>query len=91
MKIETETLREKCPNTEFFLVHIFPPSGQIRSDTEYLFVFSLNARKHAPEKTCSETYSLQQTKSKAAVHLFSEKSKPLAIKVTLIYLQKVAP
>ena len=34
-------LREKCPNTDFFLVHIFPD----------LFVFSPNARKCGPEKT----------------------------------------
>ena len=30
-----EALREKCPNTEFFLVRIFPHSDRIRSDTEY--------------------------------------------------------
>ena len=34
------TLREKCPNTEFFLVLIFP-----HSDWKYLSVFSLNAGK----------------------------------------------
>ena len=34
-------LREKCPNTEFFLVHIFPHSD----------VFSPNAGKYGPEKT----------------------------------------
>ena len=28
--------REKCPNTEFFLVRIFPHSDWIRRDTEYL-------------------------------------------------------
>ena len=36
------TLREKCPNTHFFLVRIFPHS---------LSVFSLNAGKYGPEKT----------------------------------------
>ena len=36
------TLREKCPNTEFFLVRIFPYSDWIRRDTEYLSVFSLS-------------------------------------------------
>ena len=36
------TLREKCPNTHFFLVCIFPHS---------LSVFSLNAGKYGPEKT----------------------------------------
>ena len=34
-------LREKCPNTEFFLVRIFP----------YLDYFSLNAEKYGQEKT----------------------------------------
>ena len=31
-----QTLREKCPNTELFLVRIFPHSDWIRRDTEYL-------------------------------------------------------
>ena len=33
------SLREKCPNTEFFLVRIFPHSDWIQRDTEYLSVF----------------------------------------------------
>ena len=41
----------KCPNTEFFLVLIFPHLDWIRRDTKYLFVFSSNARKYGPEKT----------------------------------------
>ena len=41
------SLREKCPNTEFFRVRIFPHSGWIRRDTD----FSPNARKYRPEKT----------------------------------------
>ena len=45
------SLREKCPNTEFFLVHIFPHLDWIRRDTPYLSVFSLNAGKYGPEKT----------------------------------------
>ena len=44
------TLREKCPNTEFFLVRIFPHLDWIRRDTKYLSVFSLNAGKCGPEK-----------------------------------------
>ena len=44
-------LREKCPNTEFFLVRIFPHSHWIRIDTNYLSVFSPNAWKHGPEKS----------------------------------------
>ena len=38
-------LREKCPNTEFFLVRIFLHSDWIRRDT------SPNAGKYGPEKT----------------------------------------
>ena len=44
------TLREKCPNMEFFLVRIFPHSDWIRRDTMYLSVFSPNAGKYRPEK-----------------------------------------
>ena len=45
------SLLEKCPNTEFFLVRIFPYSDWMRRETPYLFVFSLNTRKYGPEKT----------------------------------------
>ena len=45
------TLREKCPNTEFFLVRIFRHSDWIRRDTSYLSVFSPNAGKYGPEKS----------------------------------------
>ena len=44
------SLREKCPNTEFFLVCIFPHSDWIRRDT-YLSVFSPNAGKYGLEIT----------------------------------------
>ena len=44
-------MSEKCPNTEFFLVHIFSHSDWIRRDTPYLSVFSLNAGNCGPEKT----------------------------------------
>ena len=44
-------MREKRPNTEFFLARIFPHLVWIRRDTEYLFVFSRNAGKYGPEKT----------------------------------------
>ena len=46
-----QTLREKCPNTELFLVRIFPHSDRIRRDTEYLSLFSPNAGKYGPEIT----------------------------------------
>ena len=45
-----QTLREKCPNTELFLVRIFPHSDWIRRDV-YLSVFSPNAGKYGPEIT----------------------------------------
>ena len=45
------SLREMCPNTEFFLVRIFPYSNWILRDTSYLSVFSPNAGKYGPEKT----------------------------------------
>ena len=45
------SLREKCPNTEFFLVRIFPHSDWIRRDTKYLSVLTPNAGKYGPEKT----------------------------------------
>ena len=45
------TQREKCLNTEFFLVRIFPHSDWMRRDTKYLSVFSPNAAKYGPEKT----------------------------------------
>ena len=50
-KKKRQTMREKCPNTEFFLVHIFSHSDWTRRDTPYLSVFSLNAGNCGPEKT----------------------------------------
>ena len=44
------SLSGKCPNTNFFLVRIFPHSDWIQRDTKYLSVFSPNARKYGPEK-----------------------------------------
>ena len=46
----SKTLREKCPNTEFVLVRIFPYSDWIRRDVEYLSVFSPNTGKYGPKK-----------------------------------------
>ena len=51
LKYIVASLREKCPNTEFFLVRIFPHSHWIQRDTPYLSVSSQNARKYGPEKT----------------------------------------
>ena len=49
--LEAKTQREKCPNTEFFLVRIFPHSDWIWRDTPCLFVFSPNEGQYGPEKT----------------------------------------
>ena len=46
-----QSLREKCPNTQLFLVRIFPHSDWMRRDTKYLSVFSPNAGKDGPEIT----------------------------------------
>ena len=45
------TMREKCPNTELFLVRIFLYSDWIRRDTLHLSVFSPNTGKSGPEIT----------------------------------------
>ena len=45
------SLREKCPNTKFFLARIFSHSDWIRRDTEYLSVFSQNVGQYGPEKS----------------------------------------
>ena len=47
---DISALREKCPNTKFFLVRIFLSSDWIRRFTENV-VFSPNAGKYGPEKT----------------------------------------
>ena len=45
------TLREKCPNTEFFSVPYFPPFGLNTEIYSVLSVFRPNAGKYGPEKT----------------------------------------
>ena len=44
-------LREKCPSTELFLVHIFLYSDRIRRFTPKISVFSSNTGKYGPEIT----------------------------------------
>ena len=44
-------LREKCPNTELFLIRIFLYSDWIRRDLPYLSVFSPNTGKYGQEIT----------------------------------------
>ena len=50
MKRFLSTLYEMCPNTEFFLVRLFPHSDWLRRDTKYLSIFSPNAGKYGPGK-----------------------------------------
>ena len=50
-KLERLELREKCPNTEFFLVRIFPYLDCIQRDTESPPVFIPNVGKQRSEKT----------------------------------------
>ena len=50
LELETETLREKCPNTKFLLVSFFPHLDGKRRDTEYLSVFSRNAANRDQKK-----------------------------------------
>ena len=50
-KMQSTTLREKCPNAELFLVSIFLYSDWIRWFTPYIPVFSPNTGKHEPEIT----------------------------------------
>ena len=45
------TLLEKCPNTEFFLVHNFLYLDWIRRYTPHLSVFRPNLGKYGPSKT----------------------------------------
>ena len=51
----TSSLREKRPNTEFFLISIFPHSECI---SPYLFVFSPNTGKNEPEETYLDTFHI---------------------------------
>ena len=46
----THALCKKVSVFGVFLVRVFPHSEGIRRDTDYLAVFSANARKHGPEK-----------------------------------------
>ena len=50
-RVKVTSLREKCPNTEYFLLRIFSHSDWIWRDTKYLSVFSPNAGKYGPENT----------------------------------------
>ena len=45
------SLREMCPNMQFFLVHIFLYSDWIWRFTKEISVFSLDKGKYGPEKT----------------------------------------
>ena len=43
------TLREKCPNTELFLIHIFPHSDWMGRDTSFS-PYSVRMREHTDQK-----------------------------------------
>ena len=60
------TLREKCPNMEFFLVCIFPDSGWIRSP---------NPAKYRPEKTpyLDTLYTAQSIGNKISGNIYAKK------------------
>ena len=45
-----DSLRQKCPNTEFFLVRIFVHSDWRRRHAKYLSIFSPNVQKYGHEK-----------------------------------------
>ena len=45
------SLCEKCPNTEFILIRIFPYSDWVRRFTVWILVFSHSMVKYGPEKT----------------------------------------
>ena len=45
------SLCEKCPDTEFFLVHIFQYLDWIRRFTKQIYVFSADTGKYGPEET----------------------------------------
>ena len=63
------SLREKCANTEFFLVRIFPHLDWIRKDT-YLSVLCPNAGKYRPEKTpYLDTFHTYQPRTSLTVSL----------------------
>ena len=48
---ECRDLLRKCPNTEFFLVRVFPYFDWMRRFTEKISAFSRNRGKHGPAKT----------------------------------------
>ena len=50
LKNSKVSLREKCPNTEFFLVRIFLYPDWRRRFTEYISIFSPNTGKYGSEK-----------------------------------------
>ena len=50
-KFQNVSLREKCPNTELFLVLIFLYSDRIRRNMEDLSLFSQNTGNYGPEVT----------------------------------------
>ena len=81
--IADTTLREKCPNTESFLVRIFPHPDWIRRDTEYLSVSSPNAGKCWSEKTpyFYTFHAVQALKIKSSIFTYPTNSSNSLISV----------
>ena len=49
---DTQTMREKCPSTDFLFASPYFPVFRLNMEIYYQgFVFSLNKKKYAPEKT----------------------------------------
>ena len=76
-------LSEKCPNTEFFLFHVFSHSDWIRRDTEYLSAFSPNAGKYGPEET--PYLDISRSVASALRRNFSQSSHPFLIAVAVLF------
>ena len=49
INFSNHTPHEECPNTELFLIRIFPHLDSIQRDAKYLSVFSPNAGKYGPD------------------------------------------
>ena len=78
--IIAHTRCEMCPNTEFFLVLIFPHLDWIRRDTSYLSVLRPNAGKYRPEKNpYLDTFHAVTQLISSWVHLFASFAHPSII------------
>ena len=82
------TLREKCPNTEFFLVRIFPHSDWIRRDTPYLS-YAARMRENTDQKKLRIRSLFMQCHFQNLVtdlSIFSHPNDPLAPVILIFYI-----